>query len=269
MNSILKHGWPRLVRSVPGTVKMAVILACLASTLGCAHQSRSTILFDEGHGQQFLMEKQGPLDLSALSGLFRDQGLDVKASSTPMTDDSLAHVEALVVSGPFVPFTLAETDAVTHFVQNGGRLCVMLHIAAPVGPLLRRMNVVTSNGVIREREHVIDDDPLNFHVTSSAAHELTAEVPEFDAFGVWALLNTGDSAAVVAQTSASAWVDLNGNQSLDPGDAVQPFAVVIAGELGRGRFVVFGDDAIFQNKFLSGGNAILGRNLVKWLAQKK
>jgi len=44
------------------------------------------------------------------------------------------------------------------------------------------------------------------------------------------------------------------------------FAVVVAGKLSSGRFVVFGDDAVFQNKFLTGDNLILGRNLAAWLA---
>jgi len=42
--------------------------------------------------------------------------------------------------------------------------------------------------------------------------------------------------------------------------------VAVAGRSGKGRFVVFGDDAIFQNKFLTGDNLVLGRNLASWLA---
>jgi hypothetical protein len=32
----------------------------------------------------------------------------------------------------------------------------------------------------------------------------------------------------------------------------------------QGAFAIFGDDAIFQNKFLNGGNLFLGRNLARW-----
>lgn len=252
-----------------GRRTIVAILAIFVLVNGCAGKRRTTVLFDESHGQKFLIEKQGPLDLSGLAGLFRDQGLEVKTSSATITEETLAGVDSLVVSGPFVPFTPAESDAATRFVHNGGRLCIMLHIPNPVAPLLYRMNVVTSNGVIRERENMVGEDPLNFHVAGQAGQGLTAEVPAFDAFGVWALQPTSGSATVVAQTSASAWVDLNGNQTLDPGDAAQAFAVVVAGQLGNGRFVIFGDDAIFQNQFLSGGNALLAKNLAKWLGQKR
>ncbi|HXQ23784.1 MAG TPA: hypothetical protein VN812_19045, partial [Candidatus Acidoferrales bacterium] len=54
---------------------------------------------------------------------------------------------------------------------------------------------------------------------------------------------------------------------LDPGDAVQSFGVLVAGQLGLGRFAIFGDDALFQNQFLMGGNVVLARNLVAWLTQ--
>ena len=46
---------------------------------------------------------------------------------------------------------------------------------------------------------------------------------------------------------------------------MQSFAVVLAGHRGRGWFAVFGDDAIFQNQFLVGGNLALATNLVTWL----
>jgi hypothetical protein len=39
----------------------------------------------------------------------------------------------------------------------------------------------------------------------------------------------------------------------------------VAGALGRGRFVVFGDDTLFQNRFLDGSNLELAGNLVHWL----
>ncbi len=244
-----------------------VLLAGFLSTSACVQKvPQAVVLFDEAHGQQFLVEKDGPLDLSTLSDLFQGQGFQVKTSRQPITNKALSDVDVLVISGPFAPFTPVETDAVTAFVTRGGRLCVTLHIAQPMAALLHRLNVSISNGVIRERENVIDNDPLNFHITRLTAHDLTRRLDAFDVFGAWALLNTSDNAAVIARTSSDAWVDLNGDRSLNGEDAVQSFGVVLAGQLGQGRFVVFGDDAIFQNQFLSAGNVVLGKNLARWLS---
>jgi len=258
------------------TYDVAVILRALATLLlavflfagGRAHGARPvTVLFDEAHGQRFLAEKDGPLDLSALATLFRDEGLQVRTNGQPVTDHVLSGVDVLVISGPFAPYTPAEIDATTRFVSRGGRLCVMLHIGPPVAELLHRLNVSISNGVIRERENVINDDPLNFHVTRLTPHALTRNLDAFDVFGAWALLSTSENATVIAETGPNAWVDLNGDQKLSAGDAVQAFGVVVAGQLGKGRFAVFGDDAIFQNRFLTGGNLALGKNLVRWLRE--
>ncbi|MBW1897757.1 MAG: hypothetical protein JRI61_01710, partial [Deltaproteobacteria bacterium] len=41
------------------------------------------------------------------------------------------------------------------------------------------------------------------------------------------------------------------------------------GKWGAGHFVVFGDDAIFQNKFLIEENALIGKNLARWLKGEK
>jgi hypothetical protein len=41
--------------------------------------------------------------------------------------------------------------------------------------------------------------------------------------------------------------------------------VVVTGELGAGRFIIFGDDAVFQNRFLDRQNRQLAKNLARWL----
>jgi len=48
-------------------------------------------------------------------------------------------------------------------------------------------------------------------------------------------------------------------------DAVQAFGVLVAGSRGKGRFAVFGADAIFQNRFLDESNRQLAGNLAAWL----
>jgi class 3 adenylate cyclase len=95
---------------------------------------------------------------------------------------------------------------------------------------------------------------------------LLAGVQRFSLYGVWALMAFADNARVIASTSPDAWVDLDGDGTLSAGDAVQSFGVAVAGTMGRGAFVVFGDDAIFQNKFLDDDNRKLATNLAAWLS---
>ncbi len=89
---------------------------------------QATVLFDEAHGQRFLVGQQGTLDLSRLGGVLEDQGLVVKPSRQQISDSTFSGVEALVISGPFAPLTPAEIESILRFLRGGGRLCVMLHI---------------------------------------------------------------------------------------------------------------------------------------------
>lgn len=245
-------------------VLMFSILFLLFSTV-YAHAG-SSILFDQGHGQRFLIERGEDLDLSLLAGTFRDLGHNVSTSTDPLTEKLMAGVDILLISGPFRPYSPEEVETVARFVERGGAVCLTLHIAPPLSALLFRLGIAYSNGVIHEEEGTIENDSLNFRVTRLESHPLFQGIRQFSLYGVWALLDTRAGVHTIARTSPSAWIDLNGNGRFDQGDARQSFAVAVAGEAGKGRFVVFGDDAVFQNKFLKGDNLILARNLAAWLA---
>jgi hypothetical protein len=230
-----------------------------------AGDGKPVVIFDQGHGQKFVVEKQGPLDLSKLSGLFKGQGFTVASNMREISDKTLVGASVLIISGAFVPLTPAETDAIVRFVESGGKLCVMLHIGQPVAKLLWRFNVSISNGVINEQENIINDNQQDFYVTRLEPRSLTKGLKRFAVYGGWALMSSDKKGKVIAKTSPKAWIDLNGDHRFGEGDARQSFGVIITGSYGKGRYVVFGDDAIFQNKFLQKDNMALGNNLVRWL----
>ncbi len=223
------------------------------------------VLFDEGHGQRFVAGGDGPLDLSYLAGIFRGQGSRVLSHAGPLTDADLSEVRALVISGPFVPLSADEIAAVSRFVEAGGTLALMLHIGPPLAELLHEFGVDFSNGVIREDADIIDDEPLNFQVSRLPGHPLFDELERFELYGGWALMSFDQRSQPIASTGPKAWVDLNGDKLPSSGDAIQSFGVVVAGRAGAGRFVVFGDDGMFQNRFLGDNNRKLAANLGRWL----
>ncbi len=225
----------------------------------------SVVLFDESHSQQFLVGKSGPLDLSELASLYQANGITVTSDSDALTRESLAPVDVLVLSGPFRPLSKLEMDAVMEFINSGGGLAVMLHIAPPVRGLLHRLDVDYTNGTLRETRDVIGDNPLDFKVTTMAEHPLTAELTSFSVYGAWALRGTAEHVKVLAETSPKGWVDLDRDNKFSSNDAAQSFGVLVAGEIGRGRYVVLGDDALFQNRFFDEGNQQLALELIEWL----
>ena len=253
------------IKPVPALVLEALLVALLSASGVLADQP--SVLFDEGHGQRFLVGGEGPLQLSEIAKLLSRQGWQVRSTDAPLVPTAFREVDALVISGPFRPLSAEEVEAILDFLDRGGALAVMLHIGPPVAELLQQLGISISNGVIRESEGVLGEDALNFQVTRLEGHPLFVGLETFNIYGAWALLAHGHHASGVGKTGPHAWVDLNGNREFDGGDAMQQFSVVVAGAHGAGRFAVFGDDTLFQNRFLAGTNQLLAVNLGKWLRE--
>lgn len=241
---------------------LLLVLTCTTAVAG----KSPVVLFDAAHGEKFLPDQEDPLALTQLGRLFLDQGFKLRSSKEPLTPALLSAVDAVVISGPFTPLAAAEIDALYAFVERGGHLAIMLHIAPTASPLLARFNLVHSNGVIREEAPAqIEGEALNFYVTQLQKEELFAGIERFAVYGSWALAAEGKGARIVASSSNNSWVDLNNDRTYSAADARQSFGIVALGEAGAGNFVVFADDAIFQNRFLVNENRRLAENLIQRL----
>jgi hypothetical protein len=230
-----------------------------------AEAKKLTVIFDQGHGQKFVIEKEGELQLSRLSGLLKEKGYDVKINVGQINAAALNTADVLIISGAFQSLSPEEINAVIGFVERGGRLCVMLHIPQPLTGLMSRLKIYASNGVIQEQENTINNAPKDFYITNTEKHEITRGLKKIGVHGAWALMTESATAQIIARTGPKAWIDLNRDGKFNKTDAMQSFGVIIAGTLGKGRYVIFGDDAIFQNKFLDQENMPLGKKLTDWM----
>jgi hypothetical protein len=230
-----------------------------------AEVNKLTVIFDQGHGQKFVIEKEGELQLSRLSGLLNGKGYNVKINVGQINDTTLNTADVLIISGAFQPLLPEEINAVIRFVERGKKLCVMLHIPQPLTGLMTRLKVYASNGVIEEQEKTINNSPKDFYITNMEKHGITKGLEKIGVHGAWALITDSATAQIIARTGPKAWIDLNRDGKFNETDAKQSFGVVIAGTLGKGKYVIFGDDAIFQNKFLDQENLPLGKNLADWM----
>ena len=223
------------------------------------------VLFDQGHNQQFMAEKRGPLDLSLFAGLFVEQGAQVKTTTSYLSKSELAGVDILIISGAFSPISADEGEIIIDFLRSGGKVVMLTHIPSPFKNILQQLGVSVSTGVVQEQDNIIGSNPQDFQVRDLSPHPLTSGIDNFSIYGGWALLARNENVTSVARTSSKAWVDLNRNGVLNEQDAMMSFSMVLSGRLGQGYFVVFGDDAIFQNQFLKDENLTLAKNLVSWL----
>lgn len=245
-------------------------LAFSAPALAAPARPAGTVLFDMAHGQRFSPEGRNDLDLGFLGDAFRDGGFTVSELREPVTDQALKNVSVFVVSGPFIPFSAAEAKAVRSFVERGGNLAVMLHVAPPAATLLASFETLVSPGVLRETKNLIGTSGTDFSVKQFLPHPLFQDITEFQVHGGWPLLGGGKTFKTVAFSSDGGWVDMDQDGKRHPeAEPMHSYGIVVAGETGRGKVAIFGDDAIFQNKFVvAHGNKQLTRNLVAWFSPK-
>jgi hypothetical protein len=241
-----------------------LLIGMLLINYSCGSDNVKTVLFDEGHGQLFKTGDSEALGLSKLSEIFLNDDWVVKTSDKELTDRQLKGIDILVISGAFKSISQSEIKAIVNFLDRGGKLSVMLHIGPPVTDLLHTLGVSISNGVIHEVGEVVEGHDIDFRVRDLVEHDLTNALKDYIIYGGWALLPREQHVNAIAETSENAWIDLNGDKEAD---AQQKFATIVVGTIGSGEFVIFSDDAIFQNNFLKGNNLLLGQNLVKWSAK--
>ena len=128
-----------------------ITLFVLSSVVVQAEVKKRTVIIDQGHGQKFVIEKEGDLQLSGLSGLFKGKGYDVKVNAGQINDAALKTADALLISGAFQSLSAEETDVVIRFIERGGKLCVMLHMPQPLTGLMGRLKVYASYVVMQEQ----------------------------------------------------------------------------------------------------------------------
>jgi len=250
------------------TASRALAASVLALLLAGAAPAAagSLVLFDEGHRQAFVVGRDGELDLSGLGTQVRGAGATVRTNTGALDDAALAGAGALVISGAFAPLGPAEVAAVMRFVERGGRLAVMLHIGPPVQPLIEALGLQYSRAPLHEAEGVLNPRGTDFTVTRFERHELTDGLASMAVFGCFVVRSTVPGDRILARTGPRSWPDTDGNGRPSGGEPVGSHGVVVAGARGRGQFAVFGDDAIFQNRFLAAYNSAPGARLARWLA---
>lgn len=234
-----------------------------------AENEKPTVLFDQGHGQAFLIERTGELDLSGLAALFRDAGFQVNAGTKAISPKVLSETDSLIISGPFIPFSAEEIKAISDFIERGGFVAVMIHVPHPLIPLLEKLEVESINGVVNESENIIGGNQKDFFVNRLEKHPLTNGVRQFSTFGAWGLSTKQDNAKIIAKTGPKAWIDSDRDGKLSKADKIGNVGIIVSGAKGNGQFVIFGDDAIFQNRFLKDENLLLGKNLANWILSIK
>jgi hypothetical protein len=197
---------------------------------------------------------------------------------------------AVAVIGPRSPLLPEEARSLLRYVQDGGRLVVMVDpdVDHGLGPLLRGLGVELASGVLASDRNYIRRDfgPSDRTIvrTSTFSSHPTVTVASRNASRLAAVFIRGgsleryegedqvDGVNVVFPMRGDFWLDTNGNFERDEGEAQGQqnmiAAVTIEGEGDEegGRAVVIADgDFVTDQVIRNPGNALVFGDVMQWL----
>ncbi len=259
------------------------------------YEKRPTVYFLSGHGEHRLDDTTKQKGLSQIGYKVVHDNINVYSLVLTKKDGIPDDCSALVIVGPTKKFSAVELDMLSDYLDNGGRLMVLLDSQTETGleALLEKWNVKLGNDVVGGLT-------LTGHETliiNYGKHPITEKFNNVTTMFYLPRsvepLNADDKSGgvdrprvtVLAKTGKEGWADKSINQrplKYDRGvDRPGPVSVAVAVERGSvggldlkiktTRMVVFGDSYFISNAALDngiGGNVDMFMSSLNWLLDR-
>lgn len=227
--------------------------------------SKGRIIFDMGHGEIFGAEDTTELGQSQAIARMRQAQYDVVVNQDPITAADLEGASGLVLAGPMSPLAPDEYDAITSFVERGGTVLLTIHVPYPVMAVPAHWGAPVGTEILMSQTPAAGPQaPSVFFADVVAESPLTEGVNQVLVVSGWPVSRV-DGGQPLVSTRPDTWLSPAGDQQPEPSaDAVfGSYGVIAVADVGRGRVVVVGDDAIFANLAINeGDNARLLDNII-------
>jgi hypothetical protein len=236
--------------------------------------SRGTIIFDMAHSEVFGPQDESQLGQSKAVARMRAAGYAVRVNTEKFTKDSSigSDVAAVFLPGPMVGLMDKERSRLDDFVRRGGTIVLTVHVPFPVLGMPTRYGLPVGTGVVIDTKNQTNDQGV-WVTDQIVADPLTVGVRNIQVVSGWPVSTEKSDIAeprIVVKAPASSIVDSNGDNSFTEKDLQPPYGIVGVADIGSGRVVVFGDDAIFANIAIdTNDNAKLLDNLLELISAPK
>jgi ABC-type uncharacterized transport system involved in gliding motility auxiliary subunit len=254
-----------------------------------------TVCFVEGSGEHAI-EDSDKSGFSKLKDLLAQDEYQAKAVNLLTKAEVPSDCTVLVIGGPDSDYQQPEVDAIQKYVEDGGRVMVLLDPPLKIGRSQIADNdalnkVLTTWGVTPQADLILDLNPIGqiaglgpqvALITSYDSHpivsDMTRHITGFplarsletkngDKTTVTKLFSTSDSSLATKKLNSP---EINPD---DPKNIKGPLPIAAAGtyntgkENSQGRFVVIGSSTWAANSFIAfNGNRDLALNAINWLA---
>ena len=245
------------------------------------------LVFLEGHGEHRITDRERGGFSTALAKL-EAQGYRVDRGSLQHDSALLRNADVLILAGPREPLADDELRRITHFVDKGGRILVLLDPRATtgLGEWLAQWGITLGPGIVVDPEdRIARGSPTALLVRRFTNHKITRAFASPLLLPVLQPVSFDPSAAPftftsLAQSSEQSWAETNFDPDTAPEyeegrDIKGPFA--LAGALARKAdapasagapaMVVIGNSAFAGNAYVMfPGNTDFFLNSIAWLA---
>lgn len=267
-----------------------------SSALQSITQARQPVVyFLRGHGERDINDRDPYTGYSSLAQQVRRDNAEVRDLALGEARGIPADADAVIVPGPTKTLAQQEIDVLRAWLDNSGRLMVLLDTGSAAGlhPLLEAWGVRLEDDVVVDPTRTLSG--LDLFVNDYGEHAITRNLR--DVTSVFYLPRSIEPApppegaavqadqpnvAWIARSSPDSWAESDLEQKPMKFDAARdrkgPIAIAVAAEKGPvlgvdvdirpSRLVVFGDTDFLSNGALSGGNVDLFLSALNWLLER-
>ena len=258
------------------------------------------VLFTTGHGERSLDDQSGR-GLAGAQQILGPDNFEVSEWASLGKPAVPPDTDLLVIAGPTSSFVQPELQAFTAYLNNGGRMLVMLDptlgrtagsglVDTGLEGWLARYGVKAGNDIVVDPSNPLPFfGPETIFTTHYEDHPITRALAEGNLpvlMSVVRSMGWGDAPGIkvsnLLRTSAEGWGETNlaalertGRDAQDLGGPVSLAVVAESANTAPGkramRMVVFGDSDFASNQLLQANeaNVVLLSNALNWLAERE
>jgi hypothetical protein len=245
------------------------------------------IIFDNSHGEDAELEREGENSLSKLAlSLRKDKYvLGEIHREQDFTLQTLRNASVVVISFPKKRFSSRTVEAVLNYVEGGGGLLLTgewgnLHESADIlNTLSQSFNVVFNKDRITDQRDVHEEEvrmmghsvgkrkePTYATIRKFALHPITNDLHIVGHVSGCSL--GAPKYTVLAWSDDQSFADMDMDGELDPDEVVGSFATAVHPDIRTGRVVCLGDTSILTNRYIGQmDNRRFLLNTFAWLAK--
>lgn len=263
--------------------------------------------FSEGHGERDPDDAQSPQGYKGIGGALADENFEVAKLQIAQKGSIPADATVLVIAGAKTDFLPQETDLVSAYVKNGGKLLLLIDPPAKGGTtqptsligLAKEWGMQVGDDIVVDPQGQLAGFDASVPVGIPLQHPINAKAKAVTAFRLSRSIVPieggvdGHTAQTFVQSGPASWSehDVKGlyetgrpDKNLDKGDKAGPISLAAAASAPapgaassdpdapkpESRIVVVGDSDFAANNMAGiGGNADLFLNAMNWLAQQE